>query len=389
MKRSHYVLSPKSISRIIIIAFVLITGPFANAQSVNPIIGDESYLETFGEMPNDKTPNVLRVQTHLKYVEEMLRKKDVSHLSPELQSRRTQLLDLLREYHQRGKFPDNHHPSGDRKPCFIDDSGTICAVGYLVEQTASRETAEALNKKFQYETIMDMNSPILEKWISESGFTKEEIATIQPTYENWFPEPKRNRIGIRSGINLSSASGNGFIENAEPLIGFVGGLSLDHFINNKFYVSIDAVYTEIGFKIPVRITDDIGTQIGFTDLKYKFSYFGFPLRINWQGKWRLKPFASLGLAPQILSKARVLTPSFDSQGNLQSEREEVELKQTPSFDLSGNAQLGASFSWNGFTFQSFLEAQRGLINQTDTDFFDEDKFWHQAISFNVAIKYQL
>ncbi len=361
----------------------------STSQTVNPVIGDESYLETFAELPQAKTNNELRVKTHLKYVEQMLRSKDVSHLNAELQAQRTYLLNLLREYYQRGKFPENHHASGERKPCFIDDDGTICAVGYLVEQTAGRQTAEALNKEFQYEEILNMNSPILDTWISESGFTKEEIATIQPTYENWFPEPKRERIGIRSGLALSRARGTEFFEDTEPLFGFVGGLSLDHFINNKFYVSVDAIYSEMGFKVPVIYTDETGLPIASSDFKYKFSYFSFPLRLNWQGKWRLKPFASLGLAPQLLSKARVLTPGIPSQGNIEPGWDETELNQTPTFDLSGNAQLGASFTWNGFTFQSFLEAQQGLINQTDTDFFEQNKFWHQAASFNVAIKYQL
>jgi hypothetical protein len=145
----------------------------------------------------------------------------------------------------------------------------------------------------------------------------------------------------------------------------------------------------MGFKVPVIYTDETGLPIASSDFKYKFSYFSFPLRLNWQGKWRLKPFASLGLAPQLLSKARVLTPGIPSQGNIEPGWDETELNQTPTFDLSGNAQLGASFTWNGFTFQSFLEAQQGLINQTDTDFFEQNKFWHQAASFNVAIKYQL
>ena len=81
---------------------------FSNPQTVNPIIGDESFISKFGYAPDETTDNQLRIVTHLAYAEELLRNKDVSHLSPEQQENRTMLLDLLHDYWTKGIFPKNY-----------------------------------------------------------------------------------------------------------------------------------------------------------------------------------------------------------------------------------------------------------------------------------------
>jgi len=57
-------------------------------QTVNAVIGDISYTQTFGRQPNKETDENTRLQTHLKYVEEHLRNKDISSLSVEQKENR-------------------------------------------------------------------------------------------------------------------------------------------------------------------------------------------------------------------------------------------------------------------------------------------------------------
>lgn len=123
-------------------------------QTVNAVIGDASYIKTFDEAPSQKTDEILRIKTHLKYVEQLLREKDVSHLPNNQQKNREYLLDLLEQYRLAGQFPKNLKYSNKRVPCFIDKFGNICAVGYLIEQTAGREVAERINNQFQYEYLL-------------------------------------------------------------------------------------------------------------------------------------------------------------------------------------------------------------------------------------------
>lgn len=160
-------------------------------QRINPIIGDQSFIAKYGYAPNEHTSNQLRIATHLEYAEYVLRSKDVSGLSTEQIQKRTHLLDLLHAYWTRGIFPKNDDVANERRPCFIDREGTICAVGYLVEQTAGHDAAELIGERFMYEEILDMNDPVVLNWIEECGLTREECAVIQPTYDFSYREKSR------------------------------------------------------------------------------------------------------------------------------------------------------------------------------------------------------
>lgn len=205
-------------------------------QTVNPILGDISYEIKFGHKPGPTTDNIIRIKTHLEYIENRLRQKDVSSLSIKLQKKRNHLFDLLHDYWTTGIFPKNYDYKDQRKPCFIDRDGTICAVGYLVEQTTSREVVNIINSKHKYDELLAMNDKTVDKWILTSGLTKEECAMIQPTYG---PTPvyTYNHIdpayGISSsvigGLNLSLNTidgiqiGKGSNSKTVPIIGLISG----------------------------------------------------------------------------------------------------------------------------------------------------------------------
>ncbi len=206
------------------------------SQMVNPILGDISFENKFGFKPDATTDNELRIRTHLEYVEHLLRNKDVGELTAELKANRNLMLDLLHQYWTNGVFPKNYDYAEQRKPCFIDKDGTICAVGYLVEQTTSRQVAENINSKFKYDEVLAMNDAVLEKWVSNSGLTKEECAMIQPTYGP-VPTYSYNYIspnyGIASsiigGLNLAFITvngiqiGTGTTSQTAPVFGIITG----------------------------------------------------------------------------------------------------------------------------------------------------------------------
>lgn len=203
-------------------------------QTVNAVIGDISYAQTFGHQPNKETDENIRLQTHLKYVEKLLRNKDTSSLTVEQKENRRKMLDLLNEYWAAGVFPKNYDYPDQRIPCFIDKDGNICAVGYLIEQTAGRHVAEEINSKFKYEYLLAMNDPKIDSWVQASGLTKEECAMIQPAYT---PTPTDNSIspvyGISSsligGLNMSLNTINGIQiskgtnSNTVPILGLIAG----------------------------------------------------------------------------------------------------------------------------------------------------------------------
>ena len=189
---------------------------FDKRDLINPVIGDISFISKFGYSPDASTDSELRIITHLEYVEKLLRKADVSRLTREEKMKRNHLLDLMHEYWTTGVFPRNYDHPGERKPCFIDKDNRICAVGYLVEQTAGRQAAEQINSNHKYETIYEMNDASLDEWIANSGFTKEEIAMIQPEYirgpiytYNYIPTASGVTSALVCGLNLALSTANG------------------------------------------------------------------------------------------------------------------------------------------------------------------------------------
>jgi len=209
---------------------------FDENQPINPVLGDKSFISKFGYAPDASTSDDLRIKSHLEYAENLLRQKDVSHMDKMEQLKRLHLLELLHEYRTAGVFPRNYGYADQRKPCFIDKDGRICAVGYLVEQTAGRSAAEQINSRHQYQEVFEMHDDDLDEWIAISGLTKEECAMIQPTYG---PEPvyTHNYIstgnGIASalfgGVNLSLNTingiqiGKGTNSKAVPVVGLITG----------------------------------------------------------------------------------------------------------------------------------------------------------------------
>lgn len=174
-------------------------------QTVNAVIGDISYTQTFGHQPSKETDENTRLQTHLKYVEKLLRNKDIPSLTVEQKENRKKMLDLLNDYWTAGVFPKNYDYPDQRIPCFIDKDGNICAVGYLIEQTAGRQVAEEINSKFKYEYLLAMNDPKIDSWVQTSGLTKEECAMIQPKYQgaNYISPAYGISSSVLGGINLS------------------------------------------------------------------------------------------------------------------------------------------------------------------------------------------
>lgn len=145
---------------------------------INTVVGDISFVETYGHLPNPDTDEQLRIDTHLAYIEDKLRNADTSHLTPKLLQKRLQALDFLRSYHQRGLYPVNDDHPDLRRPTFLDQNQKLCAVGAMI----GREASEKLAETHKYDYIRDIPPGPIDQWARENGFTVHELSTIQPGY---------------------------------------------------------------------------------------------------------------------------------------------------------------------------------------------------------------
>ena len=95
---------------------------------------------------------------------------------------RALLLDELALYRQRGRFPINRE-SRAPVPVFVDEYGTRCAVGHLMDVSGHgalvRHIASTRNNARVRElaTLAEVRA-----WLAAAGLSAEEAARIQPTY---------------------------------------------------------------------------------------------------------------------------------------------------------------------------------------------------------------
>lgn len=155
-----------------------------HTDSVNLILGDESFEARFGRPPTADVDEDLRIRVHLEYVLELLRQRSTAHLSPAAREARSRNLERLADYIRRGEFPRNDDHPDARRPTFIDSRGRICAVGYLLEQDFGRQAAAAIAAGFKYAFVREIDSPLLTEWAATSGLEPEELEMIQPTYSS-------------------------------------------------------------------------------------------------------------------------------------------------------------------------------------------------------------
>ena len=139
--------------------------------AVNAILGDESFLCATGRLPDasageisDRNPSRLCRDTSPRPRRELLAGRGSRGAERNL--------DRLHDYRIAGFFPRHERCPDGRQPVFIDHEGRICAVGYLVEQSAGRgRLAASIDARFHAATISEMESETLANRTDVLGIT--------------------------------------------------------------------------------------------------------------------------------------------------------------------------------------------------------------------------
>lgn len=135
------------------------------------------------------------IKKHLSLVENILRARSTAHLTPSQRQQRLRSLDQLHGYWQAGNFPINEDYSY-RTPIFIDRHDNFCAVGYLVKSSGHEQVSRMIAAKTNLAYVRQMNYPELDAWASAHGFTRDELAWIQPGYP-----PTRYTAPVGNGVS--------------------------------------------------------------------------------------------------------------------------------------------------------------------------------------------
>jgi hypothetical protein len=242
--------------------------------TVNAVIGDTSFIRTFGRLPTPADDAKLRAATHVGYVAKLLRTRDAP--SPELRAAREHLLDELDRYVAAGQFPDSETDVG-LLPTFLDaHTGVRCAVADLVEFTDGTAVMTALDRDHHNDYIADIAADArFAAWADRSGFTRDELAMIQPAYPHResTPEPEPPP-DIEAGMSANYAHAAGHHDQSEFVRGIVRWIG---HINN-FGAQLDGGVgyvdsrSSLGFEAHLR-----GGMQAHLDGVMRFHYIGFTL----------------------------------------------------------------------------------------------------------------
>ena len=281
-----------------ILAILLIGCKWIDHGSINPIIGNEGTLHFYQNHDLGALTENQRITAHLAYAYQLLMDRTEAMPECEVKKKRLSVLEHLRAYIRRGEFPINSKYD-ERRPCFIDEKGTYCAVGYLIQQTAGSALAEKINQIYQYDFLSDMKLPELSQWISKSGFSTEELATVQPTYGTYI---------IKRSMSAGAGMSYRGVDNGYPSFRFSYGRNIGKRLftlhsrmevvgKNDFYTSLSyGVFRQISKNKAYLRNRRIGVMLGPSLLVEEG-----------QTSWMLKPEIQLNIFDIMLFKRYALS----------------------------------------------------------------------------------
>jgi hypothetical protein len=124
-----------------------------------------------------------RLDRHFARVLAELHARDTRRLSLAQRRARSGHLERLDAYRRRRVFPKNRRFPGRMLPHFIDESGTRCAMGHLIETSGGRDLVMFIARERNLARIAELAAiPELVAWLEANGISAEEAGRIQPEY---------------------------------------------------------------------------------------------------------------------------------------------------------------------------------------------------------------
>jgi hypothetical protein len=188
--------------------------PDVHSRGVNLYVGDMSAM--LGYVPSHEDPveaERARVRGHLLFAYDLLAAVDTSSWPAPQRAARALNLARLRAYALAGEFPHNDDHADRYRPTFVDNAGTICAVGALFAADRGRAAAEHVAAADKYGFVAQLQDTELATWQQTSGLSVAELGIIQPTYSEpptagekaWLPFGLLDRMAL-APLRLSATT---------------------------------------------------------------------------------------------------------------------------------------------------------------------------------------
>lgn len=126
---------------------------------------------------------ISRLDAHFRRVLSRLHQSPPPGLGPAQRRARASHLERLDRYRRRRRFPQNRRHSARMIPIFVDDMGTRCAMGHLIEGAGGEDLVMHVAKTRNHDRVHALTDlDDLVSWLEANGITADEAALIQPSY---------------------------------------------------------------------------------------------------------------------------------------------------------------------------------------------------------------
>jgi hypothetical protein len=198
-------------------------------------------------------------------------------------------------------------------------------------------------------------------------------------------EAQNHFLGVTAGsswANISTRDSEGSFQTRNALS---GGITYQYLVSRYFTVGADLQYSPRGFVTGVKVTDYVGGSLGTVNVGVSYDYLALALKAGVASTGRNYFFASLGLTPSYLLKAKSVFETV-TLGGVEIKGGENELHYVAGFDVGGMVEGGY-----GFRITKRLAATIAASYQHSfTDFYLGSPVGrHYLATVSLGIKYAL
>jgi len=199
---------------------------------------------------------------------------------------------------------------------------------------------------------------------------------------------QQQSIEIRGGVVFSNKTSDDLFNDSEFRKGFLAGFNYKYHFSNNYSVGFGLIFNQRGFSISSEFTDVYGNPTGDqSEFKFNYSYLNIPIKGGYSIGNKLKSHFNIGLSPNILIKAKHVSPSYEAN-DMYFEKETYDVKnKVRDLSLSGLVELGASYKIFDITLLTSIVYSHDITTFSNDDYFKNTNLRHIGLSFSIGLKY--
>lgn len=201
---------------------------------------------------------------------------------------------------------------------------------------------------------------------------------------------QKHLIGVQGGLNFTNFTSKEGFANTSTKTGFIGGITYDLKLNEKYRIGVDILYSQQGVNDKFILTDDNGTYRGEQDNEMNYDYLSIPIKFGYELGNKIRFIPKIGIVTAIAIKAEITSPTVDSNGMITGKETINHIDYVSKFDFGGIVEFGIETDLSeNFIFCTNLNYKHSLTTFSNADYFDYQNMRHFGFSVVVGLKYKL